>query len=51
MINLTRIEEVYPSKYRLSPRKTFCGVKAGSDQTNLSIYDPDDEAEMTLRRA
>lgn len=45
-INLTRIEEVYPGKYRLSPRKTFCGTKMGSDHTNRAILDADDETEM-----
>ena len=30
----------------LVPRKNFCGVLMGSDQTNNAIEDPDDEARM-----
>lgn len=37
MLNLTRVEEAFPNKYRLSPRKTFCGTKMGSDHTNLGF--------------
>jgi len=31
MLNYTRIYETYGDKYRLSPRKTFCGSKIGTD--------------------
>lgn len=47
MLNYTRVLEAFgPDKYRLSPRKTFCGSKLGTEQTNLNIKDYEDENEM-----
>ena len=45
-LNLTRIEEIHPGKYRLSPRKTFCGVKIATNHDNAAIPDPDNPCDM-----
>ena len=51
MLNYTRIFETYGDKYRLSPRKTFCGSKIGTDHTNQNIANNEDENEMAKWRA
>ncbi|CDW84878.1 family protein [Stylonychia lemnae] len=52
MLNYTRVMEALATDdYRLSPRKTFCGSKIGSDQNNKNIIDHEDESEMAKWRA
>ncbi|CDW77763.1 family protein [Stylonychia lemnae] len=47
-INQPQNKELYHQdlKLSLSPRKNFCGVQMGSDQTNRAISDTDDEESM-----
>ena len=46
-LNLTRISELYPSKYRLSPRKSFCNVQIATmlDKPDIDLDDPQQKIE------